>query len=292
MELSMRSALTTVLHRTFGRSAATYKRTAQRFSLPAESANGDWFAIVVGATALLIVAAVTIRSHGQARPTTVGQQFHSYALLLTDSVAAAGFGHSLSPMQFPTAGNPPRASNSLAVRLGARMADLSVLANARISSADAAYYQRDSSAIRFAAEQDRLAAGVAHYLAADAELLPQGWKAASFFRATAAEALRGGTLTSGNRENAARYILEFQPLHVIMGNWLECVRIAALRGDSGFFQNPRIESAAAYVARLADLTPSARAALLRIDWLLRNDPTTHFRRIARESAELLSTLGR
>lgn len=199
------------------------------------SNRGEWFAIVLAASALLVLLVAAIRAHEHDRGTAVSYRFRSYALFLADSTAAAGLGPMVAPVRFPTTGTASRSDNALAVRIGARMADLNVLAYARGNKSVAAYYRRDTSAIPFAAEQDRLAADVAHSLSVDAELLPEGREAAWFFRASEAEAT--------------------------------------------------------YAARLQDLTPSTRAALLRLDWLLRNEPATHFRLIARQSTELLATLG-
>ena len=84
--------------------------------------------------------------------------------------------------------------------------------------------------------------------------------------------------------------LKFHPRYVMLGNWLEATRVAALRCDTSYFKHPKVRAEAVVAASFVDAEPPVHASLLRLRNLVFGNPGSRFNEIARESTAALTAL--
>lgn len=154
-------------------------------------------------------------------------------------------------------GNSPRAR---AVRLGARIVDLEVVALARNGASNAAYYRRNPVALATVAYNSDLVVELADSLVSTLRAVGGSENAERLYAYVAYDGRRGATV-GGELEMARRDLRSVEPRFVALGNWIEAARIAALRGDREFFASWPSTTMAVQTPTIAGIPADARSAL-------------------------------
>ena len=183
-----------------------------------------------------------------------------------------------------------KSGNARGVWLGARVVDLEVASQWRNDVAGEAYYRRDPIAlgivaynsqleVRLAGQISGTLAGMRNHLYAQRMYQYVGWDG-------------GRAATVGQEISLGRQLLEgsTDPGPVALGNWLETVRIAALRGDRAFFSTPQSQEMAAITAKLHGIRSPARKALTRVRALLGATGPLDLKAVEHAAADALSQL--
>ncbi|HET7585059.1 MAG TPA: hypothetical protein VFK13_09130 [Gemmatimonadaceae bacterium] len=210
-----------------------------------------------------------------AQPTELPRYF-----LLLDDPHGSGLPQALT-ISWP----PPRAGAShpseraTAVRIGARIVDLDIMAWARNAIAAPSYYG-DTAAMIAVVHESAFIAAFGAELSAMLDSLPRGDVAAVYYRRVQDEAHRLATVDDAELRMGRLTASVVRPEYLSLGSWLEAGRVAALRGDSAFFMTP--ESEAESVAALClPLPRSARSALQRVPRLVQPDSPRDFAALER-----------
>jgi hypothetical protein len=183
-----------------------------------------------------------------------------------------------------------RSGTARGVWLGARVVDLEVASEWRNRVAGAAYYMRDPIALgivaynstletTLAAEISGTLAGMRNHLYAERMYQYVGW-----------DGRRAATV--GQEISLGRRYLEgsANPGPVALGNWLETVRIAAMRGDRAFFATTSSHEMAAFTAKLHGIRSPGRKALARVRETLAVTGPLDLKAVERAAADALAQL--
>ena len=183
-----------------------------------------------------------------------------------------------------------RSGNARGVWLGARVVDLEVASEWRNRVARAAYYGRDPIALgivaynsgletRLAAEISGTLAGMRNHVYAQRMYQYVGW-----------DGRRAATV--GQEISLGRRYLEgsSDPGPVALGNWLETVRIAALRGDRAFFSTAQSQEMAGITSKLHGIRSSARRALGQLRELMTATGPLDLKAVEQAAANALTQL--
>lgn len=211
---------------------------------------------MMGATALLALMA-EVRSNrlsaAGARPAG------DYASYLGKDVGT-GLPVALNPGFAIAVDGPGTSSRARAVRLGARIVDLEVVARARNEASGAAYYHQDPIALATVAYNSDLVVELADSLVSTLRAVGGSENAERLYAYVAYDGRRGATV-GGELEMARRDLRSVEPRFVALGNWIEAARIAALRGDREFFASWPSTTMAVQAPTIAGIPADARSAL-------------------------------
>jgi hypothetical protein len=250
-------------------------------------ASARWVLALVAASLVAIAAAAGWRAHREPPP-ELWPSIDNFATLLFDPMGA-GLPRDLTPA-WTSSAERSLPAEARAVRIGALVADLRAVSWARNAVAPQDYYQHDPLARRYAVHQCSVAVPIAHQLAAHLDRIPGGADGAKLIRSTEDQARRGATITWGEQWHAINYALTWRPSYVLLGNWLEATRIAALRGDRDFFRRPEVKDEALNAAALDAVPPHARIALTRLRTLVVVESEPDFERISGAATTALEAL--
>jgi len=220
-------------------------------------------AAVLGAASLLvgIFAVLATRSH----PAVAGRS-GDYASYLAKDVGS-GLPVALNPGFALAVDGPGTSSRARAVRLGARIVDLEVVAAARNVASDAAYYHQDPLALATVAYNSDLVVQLADSLVSTLRAVGGSVNAERLYRYVAYDGRRGATV-GGELEMARGALRSVEPRFVALGNWIEAARVAALRGDRKFFASWASTSMAARAPTIAGIPAEARTSLTDVRALI------------------------
>jgi hypothetical protein len=249
--------------------------------------------VLIGVVAILIAAflirRVSIGTHAQNAAVAA-----DYAAFASDS-SGAGLPPGLTPVWPANPAHGSLSEETIAVQVGARIADLKIVAWARNHAARAAYFNQDSAAIAVVADNAAMASAFAQQLAAELDAVSNGSQAADLFRAIEREGDDVATLSLTELGIAERSIMESTVLRqdlLALGNWLETGRVAARRGDRSFFLHPEVRKEATLATSVMGLKPEARKPLERVRWLVVNDSASNLDAVERELTAALRALVR
>ncbi|HEU4628182.1 MAG TPA: hypothetical protein VFS08_00465 [Gemmatimonadaceae bacterium] len=223
-------------------------------------------AITLAALAALLVVQ---RRHDHGRDGgRVAVSIPYFPRLLSHS-AGAGLPRELRPAWFESPGDEP-APDARAVRIGARDADLTLLARQRSAVSIPAYYWHDSAAIAVVARNSAFVAAHAAELARMLDRVSRGAAAAALYRVVARQGQERGVVGSEHSKARSLARRDRTPF-VVVGSWLEYARVAALRRDLAFFRRTESRAFAAGAVGLPGLSAEERAALERVRALATDD---------------------
>lgn len=163
--------------------------------------------------------------------------------------------------------SPDIDESARAVRIGARIIDVEVASVAQGMWMTPAY-QGD----RTAQEQARRAAPVVAAYAGELSALladaPDQDYAAALFSRVMTQAQLVATPAWSEVRVGRQEAISFHPDFIALGNWLEAARIAAARGNRGFFDMPASRAEAANLTAIAVPSERSRDALARVQRLM------------------------
>jgi hypothetical protein len=195
------------------------------------------------------------------RPPAKGEQaipsllFGPFTRVLRDS-SEPGLPLNWQAAWSPSARDSTISQTARAIRIGAHLADLDLVAIARKHDATwPAYYGVDTTAVSRGATNAAYVAAFAHEIVASLAATPDGRRGAEAFRRVEQRGRDRATIGI-EVENARAALPPEQMTAVALGNWLEGARIAAYSADTAFFREPRCRA----MAILAIHTDAARPA--------------------------------
>jgi len=177
-----------------------------------------------------------------------------------------------------------------AVRVGARMADLELVALVRNGYARASYYDRDPIAITIVRLNSMAVSAFARELATSLEQIPGGATSAALYRYIEREGHDFATVSYAALRLGRQAALPYHPQFIALGNWLEASRVAALRGDRAFLALPECQAEAGRAVSLPGLSPAGRAALERVRQLMLTTPEADLDALERALTDALQIL--
>ena len=181
-----------------------------------------------------------------------------------------GLPGALTPAWSPGAMDGRSSNEARAVRIGARLADIEIVAHQRFAHGVRAYYGRDSTALAIVAGSSERAAAIIADLIRELDRIPGGDVTVQWYQ----EVERLARLRDYFHLRAveARATLpRVRPRFVATGFWLEYARVAARRGDTAFFRQPESQVVTAEARRLPGLSSQARAALGDVQLLVASE---------------------
>lgn len=191
----------------------------------------------------------------------------------------------------PTSSEPfDRSGNARVVWLGARVVDLEVASQWRNDVAGEAYYRGNPIALGIVAYNSQLEVRLAGQISGTLAGMRNRVYAERMYQYVGWDGKRAATV--GQEISLGRQLLEgsSDPGPVALGNWLETVRIAALRGDGAFFSTPQSQEMAAITAKLHGIRRPARKALARVRELLAATGPLDLPAVEHAAADALSQL--
>lgn len=215
-------------------------------------------------TALLVIVALVVRFAATPPHPTVriadgdfSKYLDAYDTRLPTDVEPAW-----TPQPSPDVGESARA-----VRIGARIIDVEVACQAQGTWVMPAYHGDRTAQ----AQERRDAPVVAAYAGELSALLadaPDQEFAASLFSRVMTQAQLVATPALSEVHYGRQAALSFRPDFIALGNWLEAARIAAARGNRGFFDMVASRAEAANLTTIAAPSERSRDALARVQRLM------------------------
>ena len=244
-------------------------------------------AAVLGAASLLVGIFAVLAT--RPRP-TAERPAGDYATYFGKGVGS-GLPVALIPGFALAVDGPGVSSRARAVRLGARIVDLEVVARARDEASDAAYYHRDPIALASVAYNSDLVVRFADSLVSTLRAAGGSENAERLYAYVAYEGRRGATV-GGELGMARRFLRSAEPGFVALGNWIEAARVAALRGDREFFTSWPSTAMAARAPTIAGIPAEARSSLADVRTLLSAGLPTDSVAVTRALTQALTALTR
>jgi len=163
--------------------------------------------------------------------------------------------------------SPDISESARAVRIGARIIDVEVASVAQGMWVTPAYHGDRAAQAEVRRDAPVVAAYAGEVSALLAEAPDQDFAAALFSRVMT-QAQLVATPTWSEIRVGRQAALTFHPDFVALGNWLEAARIAAARGNRGFFDMPASRAEAENLTGVAPLSEPSRSALALVQRLM------------------------
>ncbi|HEY4219162.1 MAG TPA: hypothetical protein VGM67_18595 [Gemmatimonadaceae bacterium] len=198
----------------------------------------------------------------------------------------------LSLMPSPVGSRWAIAAEPRAVRLGARLADLEIVSFARMGATHASYYDESPVANWVVIRNSDLIEKFAGELAQGFDAVPEGRVTAAWYRLVQARGRDRATVEWTYMGHAREWALDFHPGLLVLGEWLELGRAAALRHDYSFFARPESRALLAGALLLPKLSPQTAVSLELVRDLTSRTTAGDFRALEHALTAALETLAK
>lgn len=198
----------------------------------------------------------------------------------------------LSLMPSPVGSRWELSKPARAIRLGARIADLELASKGRDGATIASYYVEDPIASWVVIKNSDLIDRFAGELAAAFDNVPNGRSAAGWYRVVQRRGQDRATVDWKYMREARNWALDFEPGFLVVGEWLELARAAALRHDASFVANDKSRAMLAAALKIPQLPDDVRESLMHVQDLTAAGTIPDFHALSRALTDALAGLAR